>query len=1224
MDIKYNLKRTLTGMALALYAAMPAIADDIEIYTSGALGAPTVQPNIMFLVDTSGSMDALLTVVVDYDFTVTYAGGNCDANSLYYVTDGLPPGCGGGNKNYFDKAANKCDASVNLYDIGVIIDPIGPLDLYGYYTDQFAQRSVTGPSSSWQTPVTTNAAGRAKFIECKADSGIHGETSSANPYIENNTSGGWTSTVPDDPNNPHPVWSAGANSYTLYDGNYLNYLQSSPGTTTVSRLDVVKKAVQAMVDSNNNINLGLMVFDSSYGQWEGGAVQFPNLSTNLTRNDFKNRLGNLKADGSTPLSELYYEALLYYGGKVIDYSDKSNPSNVIGTLEAGNIDPSSDKFFETPITETCQKNYIILLSDGAPQQDYISQTRRSILTGSLPTTPGGSTFYSSGSVEFSCNTDDDPGKFDAAGNPVTTLALFNKNAATSVTATDDNCLDELASWARNNDVAEREIYYPSHEGKQTITTYTVGFDFDLLNSDLVAAEILLRDTATAGGGSFFVANDQGTLNQAFSRIVAEILAINSTFSSPAVSVNAFNRATNLDDLYFTLFKPTLGEHWEGNFKKFMLDFDTTTGDPFIGDQNGDPAIDTATGFFRDSSVSFWTAAADAPDGAETAVGGAASNLTLSRNIFTFTGTYADNNGVLTPSDGNLTTSGNALDWTNTSITDAMLGGVAANPDVTAFIPDGVATALPYTEALLRWAFGYDINDADGDVNSDEARRVMGDPLHAEPALVQYGQLVSGEPDLVAYVATNDGYLHAINTLDGSEYFAFVPQEMLLKLDDIFQNTGVNGKQYGLDGNVVPWINDANNDGDLNDAGEFVYIYYGMRRGGQNIYSMDVSNRNSPTLRWMIEGGTGNFAELGETWSTVNVEQILINDVKTKVLIFGGGYDVAQDSAATRIPDTVGRGVFIVDATTGALLWRAGPDGGGADLPLTDMQYSIPARVKPIDIDGDGSVDRLYVGDMGGQLWRFDIDNSLNTSSSLSVQGGVIADLAVNSDLTAARRFYYPPDIALIVQEGQAPFLAIVAASGYRAHPLNTDIQDRMYMIRDFDVYSTPDYSSLTPITEADLFDTTDNVIGQDPDQTVKDTALTSLTNAAGWFISLEELDGAFVGEKALSEPLLIGGVAIITTYTPASAGINPSACTANDGTGAIYFLNVVDGTPTYDLSGTDGLTREDRKVFLDRGGIPPSPTVIITEEGTPTLCVGTECERAASIGAIQKMYWYEK
>ncbi len=161
--------------------------------------------------------------------------------------------------------------------------------------------------------------------------------------------------------------------------------------------------------------------------------------------------------------------------------------------------------------------------------------------------------------------------------------------------------------------------------------------------------------------------------------------------------------------------------------------------PQIQDALGNPAVDPNTGFFTDTAVSFWTPAADAPDGAETAIGGAASKFTLGRNAYTFTGTYSDVNGVATPSNGDLTSDlVNELVWFNTAITDAMLGGVAANPAVT-YVSSGSSWSLAYTEALLAWAYGYDMLDEDGDFESIEARRIMGDPLHAEPALVQYGE-----------------------------------------------------------------------------------------------------------------------------------------------------------------------------------------------------------------------------------------------------------------------------------------------------------------------------------------------------------------------------------------------------------------------------------------------------------------------------------------------------
>ncbi|MGD2054550.1 MAG: PilC/PilY family type IV pilus protein, partial [Gammaproteobacteria bacterium] len=846
MDIKSGLKAVCAGLALAGYAATPAIAEDIEIYTTANLASKAVQPNVVFVMDTSGSMGGKLSVPEAYDYTKTYSG--CyDPAMIYYTPGGTIPECT--SKNKFLKTSNKCDASVNLYDKGVIIDPIGPLEKHGFYADQVAQ--FTPKQKIWRGIDTKNATEEAYLVECYTDSGVHGETGSASPYIEDK--GPWTSTVPANPDVPHPVWSGGDNSLQWYDGNYLNYRNDpAVGVTDETRMQIAKDAVEAIVTVNNNINIGLMRFDgsSSNGGYEGGAVMYPSLDVKASRSDFNSRLKVMTEGGYTPLAETYYEALLYFGGKLVDYGDDAVPSNQTGTLENGN-----PKYYETPITNECQKNYIIYLTDGAPTRDYVDATRRSVLPG-----------FDAGS----CNTDPDPGN---ASNSL----LYNLDAFDSANSTRDHCLDEMAGWAYNNDVAGRS--FPAHDGEQNITTYTIGFDFSASPNDVDKAALkLLQDTATAGGGKFYEAKDKDSLLGVFNAILAEILAVNSTFSSPAVTVNAYNRATNLEDLYFSLFKPAIGSHWDGNLKKYKLGQTTNAaGDPVpeIQDALGNGAVDPNTGFFKDTAQSYWTPGADAPDGAETAIGGASSKFTLSRNAYTFTGTYNDVNGVNYPSDPNLTSAANELYWYSSYITDAMLGGVAGNPDIT-YYSGGTPYTIGYTAGLLAWAYGYDMLDDDNDQNSIEPRRIMGDPLHAEPALVQYGELANGDPDLVAYVATNDGYLHAVDSISGNEYWAWVPQEMLPNLNNIFEDTGVNGKSYGLDGSVVTWMNDANKDGDLNDAGDHVYLYFGQRRGGSDIFSLDVTNRNSPKLRWVIKGGTGDFAEMGQSWSTPNVERLKLN------------------------------------------------------------------------------------------------------------------------------------------------------------------------------------------------------------------------------------------------------------------------------------------------------------------------------------------------------------
>ena len=133
--------------------------------------------------------------------------------------------------------------------------------------------------------------------------------------------------------------------------------------------------------------------------------------------------------------------------------------------------------------------------------------------------------------------------------------------------------------------------------------------------------------------------------------------------------------------------------------------------------------------------------------------------------------------------------------------------------------------------------------------------------------------------------------------------------------------------------------------------------------------------------------------------------------------------------------------------------------------------------------------------------------------------------------------------------------------------------------------------------------------------------LGKISNAEGWYINLEDEDnsGSWIGEKGLAEPLILEGVAIVTTYTPnIKAGDN--VCGPNEGLGKVFFLDILDATPAFP-SNVD--LRSERHIKLVRGGIPPTPGGMITKGGVPTICVGTECQ-AADLGlGIRKTYWYE-
>ncbi|VAX11759.1 Type IV fimbrial biogenesis protein PilY1 [hydrothermal vent metagenome] len=122
---------------------------------------------------------------------------------------------------------------------------------------------------------------------------------------------------------------------------------------------------------------------------------------------------------------------------------------------------------------------------------------------------------------------------------------------------------------------------------------------------------------------------------------------------------------------------------------------------------------------------------------------------------------------------------------------------------------------------------------------------MGDPLHSVPAIVTYGG-TDDEPEMVVFVATNEGYLHAIVggselstitdlpsvTLPGREIFAFVPKDLLPNLVTFYRNKAGADRKYGLDGEITSWVIDNDGDQKIEPSEEDrVYLYVGMRRGG---------------------------------------------------------------------------------------------------------------------------------------------------------------------------------------------------------------------------------------------------------------------------------------------------------------------------------------------------------------------------------------------------------
>ena len=417
---------------------------------------------------------------------------------------------------------------------------------------------------------------------------------------------------------------------------------------------------------------------------------------------------------------------------------------------------------------------------------------------------------------------------------------------------------------------------------------------------------------------------------------------------------------------------------------------------------------------------------------------------------------------------------------------------------------------------------------------------------------------------------------------GTEAWAFVPRRTL-EAQKTLRANGVGMKHpYTIDGAPVAFIQDRNRDGTISAAdGDRVYLYVGMRRGGKAYYAFDVTNPESPDLMWTIDD-SGDFAELGYTFSNPRVGLVRTVAGPTPAIMFAGGYDMNKDTRGTvGSNDSEGNAIYVVNAETGDLIWKVRRGGGGAGTTVfehPDMVDSIPSTLATGDTDGDGLTDRIYVGDTGGRVWRVDMKGADTTKWRATVLASIGRHASGSADIEVDRRFFHRPDIVQS-QDEKGLYDAVIIGSGNRPNPLDSGglTRDFLYMIKDRRTVAGSGFDR--NYQHGDFGDVTDNCL---------QAGTCSIDLVNGWRLGLEDQ-----GEKALSTPLTINGKVFFTTYLP-KAGTGATACSPSEGGGRLYAVGLQDGRAVLNYNTSDdtadnpdeATTRSDRSVELQSLGIP--------------------------------------
>jgi len=673
-------------------------------------------------------------------------------------------------------------------------------------------------------------------------------------------------------------------------------------------------------------------------------------------------------------------------------------------------------------------------------------------------------------------------------------------------------------------------------------------------------------------GYAFIAQNSDDLDAAISAIRNFIITLNTqstSYVAPVVPISQFQSTSSENLMYLGMFKPTTKTMWKGNIKKYGI---AATNSPTIKvgdiiDATGALAMDPASHVIQTTARSYWSPSADGGEVERGGVGGLLQDRDPdSRNIYTYFGTNT-----------HLNHSSNAFSLSNRDPENAQ--GKISTTTL------GVATAAD-RDNVINFVHGWDVWSWN---NGPGTKRdwILGSFIHSRPIVIHY------ESYDVIYAGANDGMLHAFKDSkgttgdDGTELWGFIPPDLLGNLKNF--GSSLAPMQIFVDGSPKYY---------RNDDGSIILIF-GERRGGNRYYALDVTDPLDPQFKWSISpteiilgtvtNPTTAYQELGQSWSTPKFGKIK-NGAGTKVVAFiGGGYDNTQPtSAEDKTPagtDTSGRAVYVVDIANGNRIWS-----------YSNMTYCVPGDITTIDslgaLSGDGLIDRLYVGNVGGEIWRFDLCSSTT--------GACVPDMSNTGNWTGKRIFtgngkiFYPPDVSFENSRSGAcntmafsgTYNMLFFGTGDREKPNDQSSGNRLYAVKDYDILPNP----FTTIPESCLTDVTSY-----------GTSLATLQSSMGWYIRLNRTNGTNPnpGEKSTGQAVALGGAVYYTTFTPTS---ETSACTIGTGSGNIYVLQYQTGMAFFDLDGNLVNEPKDRSINVVAG--LPSGIIVAVINGSSVNLYG--------------------
>lgn len=782
------------------------------------------------------------------------------------------------------------------------------------------------------------------------------------------------------------------------------------------------------------------------------------------------------------------------------------------------------------------------------------------------------------------------------------------------------------------------------------------------------------------------------LGQSLAPLLKPTLVTDAALVSPRVASSPQSATGLLEPAYFAQFRPRDGgsPNWDGNIKVLSFSRDSSGVSRFL-DSAGSNGI-ASDGRIAATALTVGTRGGAlggaGVDGRNTTLGGVGQNIPGYR-------VGGGGNPGRINSDGARQIFYDALNASNLpslaaldADTQAVRDALKADLGVT-----GTTSADDsLRRALLLHARGFNVGSSSAPLGTGAGLTgvsgrpwMLGAVLHSQPVAVNYGArsgFTSTNPDIRLLFGSADGLLHAVKNSDLSETWAFMPRATMASLKPLRDDRYTQTFPYGVDGSPRVLIIDRGTsttlaeggpaDGVINssNANDHVYAFFGLRRGGRHRYALEITDPDRPRLLWrigpdglysanaavpgLVTGSAAQFSELALSFGAAAIGRMRITTapgttVTRPVLLFGGGYNggvaangsrIGKDASSSRaataaaavgVDDSLGNALYVVDAVTGELVWKAnrstsssivGYDSATRLFRHPLLADSIASEITALDTDGDGLTDRLYVGDTGGRVWRADFpgtDRSAWTLGPIASLGrshpvGSAAADASNAD---DRRFFHAPDY-VPGRDASGSFDAVVIGSGDREDPFNRSTGNWLYTLRDRDTRSG---KTLTDTgVDGVIASPTDTRLIRQTSLADITTACASVANAAcptgatagsGWRLQL-----ANAGEKVVSAPVTAGNVVSLSSFVPPPVG--GTSCAPDEGSSRLYGVRLLDGRPAVQqfISDGDSDARSRRAAAPGVAGEAMALTPQLTAINAETL--------NAAVPLIYRTFWRER